>query len=318
MPRLARSRFSRLFPALALAGTLALGGCVGSSPYDDLMNTQPTGSAFSKALFQDYSYLARSFGISEAPSSTAFDANDAISVTSIDNSEAQVADAYAQKAMLAAKGQEPLPEAAPTDNHTAETMRLKLLRALDDGRTKAPEAAARAQVDYDCWVMNGAVDQLADASRHCEASFNQSLARLESRLNMASAPAPAPAPTSSPAPAATSESSNNANFTVYFALNSAHLNGRALDTIRQAIAAARAGRQSKITVVGHTDTSGVEAYNLPLSENRARAVKKAMVRLGARAEAVQISGTGEKDLAVQTANGVPNPKNRRAVITLIP
>jgi outer membrane protein OmpA-like peptidoglycan-associated protein len=40
--------------------------------------------------------------------------------------------------------------------------------------------------------------------------------------------------------------------------------------------------------------------------------------MGARREAIQVSGVGENDLAVQTPDGVREAKNRRAVVTLLP
>ena len=40
--------------------------------------------------------------------------------------------------------------------------------------------------------------------------------------------------------------------------------------------------------------------------------------MGARRESIAASGVGETDLAVQTADGVREPKNRRAVIDLQP
>ena len=71
-------------------------------------------------------------------------------------------------------------------------------------------------------------------------------------------------------------------------------------------------------LVGHTDTSGSAAYNQGLSVKRADVVKDVMVEMGARPEAIQVSGVGETDLAVPTADGVREARNRRAVITLVP
>ena len=90
-----------------------------------------------------------------------------------------------------------------------------------------------------------------------------------------------------------------------------------MDVLQRAIADARAGGQPKIEVVGHTDTAGGEAYNLQLSTRRAEVVRDALVVLGARREAIETSGVGETDLAVQTADGVRNLENRRSVITLL-
>jgi outer membrane protein OmpA-like peptidoglycan-associated protein len=88
--------------------------------------------------------------------------------------------------------------------------------------------------------------------------------------------------------------------------------------LQNAIATARAGGQSRITVVGHTDTSGSAEYNQGLSVKRANVVAEALIDMGARREAIQISGVGKTDLAVQTGDNVRERKNRRAVVTLLP
>lgn len=109
-----------------------------------------------------------------------------------------------------------------------------------------------------------------------------------------------------------------ADFTVYFDFDSWTLTAEALTILTQAIDTARAGGQSHINIVGHTDTAGPTDYNQRLSERRANVVKEVLVQMGARPEAITVSGTGESDLAVQTADGVREPKNRRAVVTLTP
>ena len=120
------------------------------------------------------------------------------------------------------------------------------------------------------------------------------------------------APVSAPAPAQATPS----DYTVYFDLNSWTLTAEDLAVITNAINTARAGGQSHITVVGHTDTSGSAAYNQRLSVRRANVVVEAMVDMGARRAAIQASGVGKTDLAVPTPDGVKEAKNRRSVITL--
>jgi hypothetical protein len=282
---LPRLNLLRLLPGLALAFSLA--ACSSTTISDELDAAQPTGSPFAQALFKDYAYLARSFGdASGASTNTAFDAEGSMSLTGSSSDVFDLAQAYADKALAAAKGDDVLPEPAPDGDADAEALRLRLLRALEDGREKAPQDAARAQVDWDCWIMNGRVESQHEASLACRHSLDASLTQLEHDLNPAPPP-PAPmAATPAPGP--------------------------------QAIAAARKGQQSRITVVGHTDTSGSPGYNQKLSERRAGVVKDVLVQMGARPESIQVSGVGESDLAVQTADGVKEPKNRRAVITLLP
>jgi outer membrane protein OmpA-like peptidoglycan-associated protein len=305
--RAAAPRFARF---LAVSAALTLAGCVGNSVYDQLNATDPVGSSFAVSLFKDYSYLARSFGAQEGPAGSAFDAEGSIALSDTDNTIAGLANSYAQKALLAGKGEEVLPEAAPDGDTDAENVRLELLRDLDQGRDKAPDDAARAQADYDCWVMNRRVDSLTAAAKACRRSVTGSLARLERNLNPAATIAP-PAPVAPP-PVATAQPME---FTITFASRSAVIAPDQLATISQAIAAARTGRQAHITVVGHSDT---DENSEPLSLKRANAVKDALVLQGARGDAIQAKGVGQDDLAAQTGDHVREPKNRRVVITLVP
>ncbi|MBU6442492.1 MAG: hypothetical protein KGR48_01160 [Alphaproteobacteria bacterium] len=174
------SRRNRVLPCLVLAAAFALSGCASDTPFDNLKGAQPSGSPFARALFTDYAYLARSFGLQNAPSGTAFDAAGSLSLAAVDSETATVANTYASKALTASKGEEPLPEGAPPDDQVAENLRLRLLRALNHGRAKAPVLAAQTQVEFDCWILNGTVDELAAASAQCRSGFMASLSRLES------------------------------------------------------------------------------------------------------------------------------------------
>jgi outer membrane protein OmpA-like peptidoglycan-associated protein len=74
------------------------------------------------------------------------------------------------------------------------------------------------------------------------------------------------------------------------------------------------GHATKETIVGHTDTSGSTSYNLRLSERRAKATADALVALGVPQSSLDVSWTGEADLAVPTPDGVREPLNRRSTI----
>lgn len=69
-------------------------------------------------------------------------------------------------------------------------------------------------------------------------------------------------------------------------------------------------------VVGHADTVGTDAYNIGLSEQRARNVKNALIERGIAADRINASGVGEAGLAVQTPEGTRLRANRRVVITI--
>ena len=288
----------RIAALLGLCAAISLSGCIGNSVFDDLNAAQPVGSPFSEALFKNYAFLARSFGTQSSPSGQAFDAEGAVSLTGADNTVSGLADAYALKALTIAKGdEEVLPEPAPDGDVDAENVRLELLRDLADGREKAPEDAARAQADFDCWVMNRRVDSLAAASQACRRSLTASLAKLEHGSN--------PAPAASAAPPAPPPVAQPVSFTVTFASHSAKLTSDQLSVVSQAIDAARQGRQSHITVVGHSEAA---EGGQPLSLKRADAVEKALVAQGARADAISVSGAGKDE----------EPHSRVVVISLLP
>jgi OmpA-OmpF porin, OOP family len=69
-----------------------------------------------------------------------------------------------------------------------------------------------------------------------------------------------------------------------------------------------------VTVVGHTDTSGSVAYNMRLSERRAKATADQLVADGVSQSVLDVSWKGKSEPAVQTGDGVKEPLNRRAVI----
>jgi outer membrane protein OmpA-like peptidoglycan-associated protein len=283
---------------------LSLGGCAGTSALDELNGMQASGSPFTKALFNDYAYLAHSLAGSgvNAPlmgkdSSLFGDAG----------STETLAETFAGKAVRAAHGEEVPPEPAPVDVRGASGARDELMRLLEGGgRERAPAVSAHAQAGFDCWVLNARIPGQGEAAETCRRTFDSSTRSAE--LTFAPPVAAAPTPMIGP----------QESFTAYFGWDEWALSGTALQSITQAVQAAHDGRQSHIDIVGHTDTSGSAKYNQALSERRASVVRDVMEQMGARAEAVSVQGVGEAGLAVQTADGVREPKNRRSVITLIP
>ena len=62
------------------------------------------------------------------------------------------------------------------------------------------------------------------------------------------------------------------------------------------------------------DRSGSPGFNQRLSERRANNVAQAMVSLGVSQNQMMVSGRGENDNHVPTADGVREPQNRRVEI----
>ena len=69
-----------------------------------------------------------------------------------------------------------------------------------------------------------------------------------------------------------------------------------------------------IRVVGHTDTSGSQAYNLGLSQRRAKDARDELGRQGVDAGIVTSEGKGESEPFVETGDGVKEQLNRRTEV----
>lgn len=89
--------------------------------------------------------------------------------------------------------------------------------------------------------------------------------------------------------------------------------GPALKELRDYVATLAA---PEITVIGHTDTMGPSDANDLLSIKRATAVRDFLLDEGIKAARMEVSGRGERELAVPTADEVPEPKNRRVEISV--
>jgi len=296
---------------LAAAGILAAGLAACSSDEEE-----STGTPFTQALSKDYSDLAGQASALPAEEAESSFLDSLNPFSGSDSSSDLLAEAFTTKADLANSGTEPELEAAAGPAQAA--IRARLERGLAAGKDQFPEQAARAQADYDCWVLYGTVPSAAAASQACKTALDSSLVRLETAARPAPppAPTPAPAPVSAPAPAPAQATASG--FSVYFDFDSWTLKAEQLKVLDDVINTARTGGQANINIVGHTDTSGSSDYNQRLSVRRANVVVEALVQMGARRTALHASGVGETDLAVQTEDGVKEGQNRRTVITLQP
>jgi len=71
-----------------------------------------------------------------------------------------------------------------------------------------------------------------------------------------------------------------------------------------------------ITVIGHTDSVGTDAYNQKLSERRAAAVKSYLVSKGVSAGQIHTQGKGESQPVADNKTAAGRAKNRRADIEI--
>ena len=71
---------------------------------------------------------------------------------------------------------------------------------------------------------------------------------------------------------------------------------------------------TQLTVTGHTDTVGSDAYNMRLSRRRAESVAAQLEKDGLPSSEIEIVAKGKRDLLVPTKDGVKEPQNRRVAI----
>ena len=72
----------------------------------------------------------------------------------------------------------------------------------------------------------------------------------------------------------------------------------------------------EIRVTGHTDTVGSLTVNDRLSRERAQTVVSILQAEGIATDLLEAAGRGERELAVQTADNVDEPQNRRVEISV--
>ena len=100
-------------------------------------------------------------------------------------------------------------------------------------------------------------------------------------------------------------------FEIRFDLNKATIKPEYQELIKQLVDATQENKNIKISVVGHTDTSGNPNYNYALGGRRAEAVQKLLIKYGIPASQIVAVSAGEQDLAVPTPDNTPNAENRR-------
>lgn len=182
----------------------------------------------------------------------------------------------------------------PDSRSTFEAARYDLLLFFNDlrARERAPATAADAQVSFDCWMeaVEAGRDQTAE---QCRRAFEDAMASLAAETP------------DTPRP-----------FVVYFAFDSATVDGTGQAIIDRAIAEAARFGAGGFSVTGHTDRAGSEDYNARLSLDRAQAVAATLRARGISASDISIAGRGESENAVATADGIREQKNRRVEIVV--
>jgi len=123
-----------------------------------------------------------------------------------------------------------------------------------------------------------------------------------------------PAPAMAYVPPAPVAPSVPHSYLVFFDFNKSDLTPQAVTIVDEAAKNAEATKVVQLTVTGHTDTVGSDAYNMRLSRRRAESVAAQLEKDGIASSEIAIVAKGKRDLLVPTKDGVKEPQNRRVQI----
>lgn len=98
---------------------------------------------------------------------------------------------------------------------------------------------------------------------------------------------------------------------VHFAFDSAELRPGAEQQLQQAVRKLTDNKQANVAVVGHTDSTGTEAYNKDLSLRRARSVVDYLTSHGIQSHRLKVYGRGESEPIATNETKEGRAKNRR-------
>lgn len=105
---------------------------------------------------------------------------------------------------------------------------------------------------------------------------------------------------------------------ITFATNSYEVQPQFRDTLDKVAATLAEYNQTYVDVYGHTDSTGSDAINEPLSRNRAEAVSNYLSGRGVAAARIGAQGFGSRQPIASNATVEGRQKNRRVEIKIVP
>ncbi len=272
---------------LQLVCVLMLSGCSTYS-LEELRHTEPQGSPFQKALAREY-----------------------MAYSSQEERNYDWADSwhFADKGLMAAYGNDVGPEELSLRSLGGDVLaslaqaRDDLLTVLTPAMVEAePLLAARATMQFDCWVERAEDGWETEKIAQCHDEFDASLRELQEKNK----------PTSYTGVGGPEQEVTS--YLVLFDWNRATLNASGRRIVADVVASLASEDAYEIVLNGHTDTTGLEKFNLTLSKKRAESVASELRSGGIDKERIKIFAFGESDLAITTPDGTDEPRNRRVEI----
>jgi outer membrane protein OmpA-like peptidoglycan-associated protein len=254
------------------------------------------------------------------------------------------ADAYAARAAAASAGNPTAPDQVELRHGFLEPRylaelsdaRQRLMAAFEQGgRDKAAGPAARAQSSFDCWLEQASEDLQPGHIDACKQAYLLAVADVEEAL----IPPPPPPPVVDPdsdadgVPDSRDDCPGTAPGTpvdaqgcpkipslegVHFEHDKAVLTASARSILDHAASIMESNPYIRVEIVGHTDSSGSDAYNQALSERRAESARAYLQAAGVSSSRLLASGRGEGSPIADNDTPAGRAANRRVELTARP
>ncbi|HCJ30263.1 MAG TPA: OmpA family protein [Pseudomonas sp.] len=105
-------------------------------------------------------------------------------------------------------------------------------------------------------------------------------------------------------------------FQLYFGIGTAELTEESKRAFEQVVEAIRLRGPSAVSVIGHTDTLSGPVWNEQLGLIRARAVAQMLRSRAIEVIDLSVASHGERNLLIETPDGVSEPRNRRVEVSV--
>ena len=244
---------------------------------------------------------------------------------------------FAEKGYKARTGQEVLPELINSWDidvillNEVNNKRKELISTLSTNRAKDfPILTARTQLGFDCWLEQLEESWQKDHIKKCYDMMNTGLMTLsQSNINHNKDVVEKTIIKKTKTKKVINEKEeikkikeiknienieDKLKFEIYFAHNIYKLNNDIKYSIKNIYDNYLGDNNFTIEVIGHTDRSGSEQYNITLSKLRANSVKKYLKSLGIVEDSISTFYFGETKPKILTKDGIKEKINRRVEI----
>ncbi|WML89172.1 OmpA family protein [Thiothrix lacustris] len=194
-------------------------------------------------------------------------------------------------------------------------MTLKKVTSISIAAMMAATMATAAYAEDGKYVQNSEGKAVKNSFDECVKAQYGSMPEGCEAAPPAPPPAPAPAPPPAPAPAPKPIQQMTLNSDANFDFDKAVLKPAGKANLDQFLAGLAGAKVTGISVVGHTDSIGSDAYNQSLSEKRAVAVADYLVAKGVPAAAIKAAGKGESQPVADNGSKAGRAANRRTDVT---